>query len=415
MARNKKKAAQKLVKGVKNLVASEVKKLKPGTLARAGRKLGSLVGQPGVGAGAGRALAALIGHGDYRVLKNSLMDSSMPKQGVVFDKRGRRGVRVMEREFITNITASQTFSLLSYAIQPGLGGSFPWLSALSVNFDEWVPNGIVYEFRSTSADWNGSTQALGTVILAADYDSLDADYSSKVEMECAEGAISVRASEGALCGIECAPSQRQNVTYYTRTGSVPAGGTISAYDLGKFQIATTGFANDTDVIGELWVSYDITFFKKQLSGGQIGFNINSCVLTGTGSFSGSNPFGDTNVQYGTMKLTRVDANTLAFPSYISTGLYGILFEWDGTGNSPITQPPVILTSAGATPIYSGGGNTFVTNTGNTSTKMIFGIGVKITGPGATFTVSSPNLPTGVNLVTVTVFQLPGTGSMGPLA
>lgn len=141
----------------------------------AGRFIGDRFGLGSLGEAAGSGLAKLFGHGDYSLEKNSLVQGNI--QGLKFDSNGRRGVRITEREYIGDIRANGSlvsgatvFDLASYPINPGMSNSFPWLSSVANQFEEWYPHGIVFEFISTSAEYNGTSQALGTVITATDYE-----------------------------------------------------------------------------------------------------------------------------------------------------------------------------------------------------------------------------------------------------
>lgn len=231
-----------------------------------GRTLGNFAGQGDLGAMAGIQLAKLFGHGDYSVKSNSLMGSN-PTKGAHFSKDGRRGTRIVEREFIGNIVSgslsgsSSVFTVQNFPVNPTNPNTFPWLSRMASLFDQWEPNGLVFEYVSTSSEFNGTSQALGAVIMATDYDGYDPNYSSKQEMENADYACSTKPSEGLLHGLECDVRERPTPILYTSTTS---GAPITSTTLGDFQIATQGCSTAGVTLGELWVSYDITFYKKQL-------------------------------------------------------------------------------------------------------------------------------------------------------
>lgn len=235
-----------------------------------GRTLGNFLNQGDLGALAGESLAKYFGHGDYHVKSNSLMSSvTRGADGPVppkFSKSGKRGTRIVEREFLGDIfsgalvNGSSAFTNILYTINPTDRKSFPWLSTIANQFDQWDPNGIIFEFVSTSSTFNGTSQALGTVIMATDYDVYDPLYPSKQIMENSDYSCSTRPSENLVHGVECAISERPTKILYTSTT-----GTKSLEDLANFQIATVGCSTANARLGELWVSYDITFYKKQLT------------------------------------------------------------------------------------------------------------------------------------------------------
>jgi hypothetical protein len=238
----------------------------------AGTAIGARFGQPDLGRTlANKAYTRLVGSGDYDMRANSLITSTaagpvMP----TFAPDGRRGIRIREREYIGDVIsgsslvgASSAFNNTSYIVNPSNPTTFPWLSQFANNFDQWEPHGIVFEYVSTSSNFNGSTQALGVVVTAADYDFADPLYASKSEMENSGYAISTAASASMLHGIECAATERPARVLYTGTGS-GSDTSNNLHNLARFQIATQGMSTASVTLGELWVTYDITFYKKQL-------------------------------------------------------------------------------------------------------------------------------------------------------
>lgn len=262
-----------------------------GAAATIGRTLGNFVNQGDLGALAGSQLAKFFGHGDYQVKSNSLVSALHP--GVAGPQppkfsTGKRGTRIIEREFIADISSgtlsagSSVFTNVNYPINVTDTDTFPWLSTIAQQYDQWEPHGIVFEYVSTSSSYNGTSQALGTVIMATDYDVTDPLYSSKQVMENADYSCSTRPAENLIHGIECDPEERPTKIFYTGSNQV------SFSKLGNFQLATVGCSAANVKLGELWVSYDITFYKKQLVN-PITFrpylNLRSTSASGVGYFA----------------------------------------------------------------------------------------------------------------------------------
>lgn len=230
-----------------------------------GSRLGGAFGLGDLGKTVGQGAASLFGFGDYHVVSNSLMKSVDHSLAIVpkFGANGNNGVRVREREYLGDVVsgAANTFTNLSYPITPGSTLTFPWLSTVANQFDQWEPNGIVFEFVATSSDFNGSAQGLGTVIMATDYDVLDAPYPNKISMGNSDYSSSCKPSANQMHGVECDPKQRPYTLLYNCPVTRPIANNNT---LGNFQIATAGVSAAKVTLGELWVSYDITFYKKQL-------------------------------------------------------------------------------------------------------------------------------------------------------
>lgn len=315
----------------------------PKLISAAGRALGSLVGQPDLGEAASTTLAKFFGHGDYSIRTNSLIPNQsgrIPASSVVPSfSSGKRGTRITEREFIQDIYAgslsggSTLFTNTSFEINPTNLSTFPWLSSIANLYDQWEPHGIVFEFVSTSSEFNGSSQALGTVIMATDYDVLDAPYSSKQEMENSDYSCSTRPSNNLMHGIECATSERPTKLLYTSTA-----GPANFSQLGKFQIATTGCSVAGVRLGELWVSYDVTFYKKQMVPTYTIATTPHLSLTGTAA--ASVPY-LTGAENKSSSLITFDLNNIYFnntsigTSYLVTFFLntqsGTPFNWGVTG------------------------------------------------------------------------------------
>lgn len=258
-----------------------------------GRTLGNFANQGDLGALAGSTLAKYFGHGDYSLHKNSLMDGKH-LAGAKFSSDGKRGTRIIEREFIGDVSSgilvgnSTEFTNGAFIINPTDSRTFPWLSRLAHLYDQWEPNGIVFEFVSTSSEYNGTSQALGTIVMATDYDPYDQLYINKQVMENADYACSTKPANGLLHGIECDTKERPTALLYTDTTN---GSPLTSTQLGRFQLATQGCSVGGVTLGELWISYDITFYKKQLIDSTI-INLpfltqEATTSTGTGYFAGA--------------------------------------------------------------------------------------------------------------------------------
>lgn len=321
-----------------------------GPYATVGRDIGGILGFAPLGERIGGAIGRLFGKGDYSVLGNSLMESygkpaAGPPPPALF-RSGKRGTRIVEREYIGDIRSgsltdgSSIFNNNSFAINPGVSTTFPWLSKVARQFDQWEPHGIVFEFRSTSSEYNGSTQALGTVILATDYDAVDSPYTSKVLAENSDYAMSVKASDCAIHGIECAPGERPSTVLFTRAADRPPGTDPRLYDLGLFQIATQGMSAANVNLGELWVSYDITFYKKQLNSGEEPDDSNYFSFTYSPVGTTSDYFGRNNGAYrnwGNWDNTSYVSTTEIFlPPFAQPGtVFALECHWTASSGTPV--------------------------------------------------------------------------------
>jgi hypothetical protein len=361
-----------------------------------GSKIGGMLGNSELGSKLGgmaeTSLGRLFGFGDYTISQNSLMKAAisqdMSSANIVpqFGTHGR-GVRLQEREYIGDIVSgalvngSSTFTNIAFTINPLNQQTFPWLSTFAANFEEWEPHGLVFEFKSTSSEFNGTSQALGTVIMATDYDVYDTTYSSKIEMETADYSNSTKSSCTAMHGVECDPTERATKILYVGTGQPDQ--RLNA--LGNFQLATVGCSTANVTLGELWVSYDISFYKKQLGATS---QMASYIF---GSSDPANPFLLPQVvpasigqnaspqSYGlTLAFSGLD---VIFPTWLPVGSTWELLMYQGAGSAAV-QFTGINTFTNCT----GGGSAQTTTSSTPMFSRAFDQLITITGSPAKVTV-----------------------------
>lgn len=242
-----------------------------GTALMAGDLLGYVPGPVGLVAKLGTSIArAVTGHGDYRVKSNSLM-AAMTSNGPprIVNSGSNGGFRISHREYLFDLgtgTGTPTvFTCQTLSLNPGQADTFPWLSTIAQNFEQYRIHGMLVEFKTLSVDAINSTNIqLGAVIIATDYNALHGPFSSKQVMENYEFCSSTKPSCSMIHPIECAAHQTPVENLYIRTGTVPQGSDARLYDLGTINIATQGLPAVATAIGEIWVSYDIEFFKPNV-------------------------------------------------------------------------------------------------------------------------------------------------------
>lgn len=217
-----------------------------------------------------RALTSTIrGYGKYTVKNNTLLTGGMSPP-MVQNSMSNGGIIVRHREYIGDITATAAFTNRNFPINPGINESFPWLSQIANAFEQYRFRGLVFEYKSTSADAlvTGNTSiGQGTVIMATQYNSISPGFVNKMEMQNYTYANSCKPSNSMLHPVECANFQTPMKVFYVRSGALPDNADEKTYDLGNFNIATEGLSvpdpSDQQSIGELWATFEIEFFKPK--------------------------------------------------------------------------------------------------------------------------------------------------------
>lgn len=315
-----------------------------------GSALGGMFGMPGIGRMAGSALSSIVGLGDYEVKENVFMEGRLP-QMVNIPKAG--GTVIRFQEYLGDVYTSadivnpDKFTLQSFLINAANSDTFPWLNQIAANYETYSFEGLVFEFRSTSADaLNSTNTALGSVMLATQYDVADPVFRSKAEMLNYEYSNSVKPSDNCMHMIECAPSQNVMTELYTLDGSAPSGTDARLYHLGRFCVATVGFQAANVNIGELHVTYQVRLLKPKLYA-SLG-NLGDWYLAQSSNYTNANPIPTFLSQSrGNFNVTNPSgAGTIVLPGSAVIKTYRVEVFWSSV--TPVSLVMPILTVANCT-------------------------------------------------------------------
>jgi len=291
----------------------------PGIGGAIGAELGNYGGQQ-----LGRIFKKITGVGDYTVKSNTLLYDNE-----VVPSFGEDSIRVRKREFITSINSTaNAFTLQDYPINPGIDSSFPWLSSIARNYEQYRINGMIFQFVSTSSDAIASTTSLGLgqIILGTNYNSASDNFQDAPQMLNYMFSNSGKPSDNIMHAIECAAPDQAQKLYYVRTGAVPEGQDARLYDLGKFQIAVNNMPATYQGMGQLWVSYDITFCKS-VQNNLLGYALNTDLYRISTGITNADPFGNntgtewTAVEGSSIGTQIINSSSVYFPSDIESGYY----------------------------------------------------------------------------------------------
>jgi len=388
-----------------------------GKLLRAGGALlgGAIAGPSGamIGQQMGGVVSRLFGSGAYKVRSNTLM---MGNSAPTFARRGEGGrVIVTHREYIGDISGSTAFATASFNINPGLPATFPWFSSLARMYQKWRALGMVWYFKSTSATaLNSTNTALGTVIMATQYDSTQPVFTNKLQMENYEFSDSVAPCNSGAHFIECSPATLPVSEMYIRSGALPAGGDIRFNDLGVFTIATVGM-QAAAVIGELWCAYEIELSEPK----ELSTPLQALMGTlGNTSFSSTNPMGQAGYTSGGNLSNLLSTSGTALRFYGSqgncpVGTYMVTLIWSGSGTATCVMPTITYSgcaintqwaqSPALNPQYAG-------TTAGSADLIWVGI-VDVTSQGATMTLAgSGTFPSGTQAAMQMVMAVPQSPS-----
>lgn len=243
--------------GIKRTYNSWIpKSIRDQAIGIASQKLGSFGGS-----------GLYTGRGSYAA--NELIDGGMQSMGVVGSGDETEAICISNREYVSDVYGppSSQFYNQTFTINPGEQQNFPFLAQIAANYEEYEFTKLIFMYRSTIDVGNTTTAGqTGTLLMACDYNASHQPFTAKDQMMTYHGAVSSKATEDCVCGIECDPNKGKTLATYVRTGPVPYGEDPKTYDLGLFQFALNNVpeAMQNQQLGELWVEYSCILRKPKL-------------------------------------------------------------------------------------------------------------------------------------------------------
>lgn len=317
---------------------STIKSLATSAFDKAGDYVASRI--PGgdlIASGAEHLYKAVSGRGDY-----TMPDGSGSSLVPNFGGGTQDSVRVRSREYLGPVNGSAPLRIDELLINPGDQVTFPKLSKLAQHFQQYIMNGCIFYYKSTSGiSTNSADTAIGQVIMATNYDSGEPVYSTKQDLMAAQYSNTGFPAQDIVHGIECAPFSNGSEVKRIRHGD---SGDLKAdplnTDVGRFHLAVEGTNAAASRIGELWVTYDCTLIKSRDSkGGEVSsYAADHAVLGGI--------LQAPTVLYNTLGIT-MSSNSIIFPKYVDPGLYAVTFVAKNGGSltggpNTLWNPPVLI-------------------------------------------------------------------------
>lgn len=194
-------------------------------------------------------------------------------------------IRVKHREYLFDVSSTtDNFTVATTPINPGIAGSFPWLSKIARNFESYRFNSLRYCYETEAA-----TTLAGSMMLAVDYDCNDAAPATKQQIMTYRS--SVRSAPWNPC-IHNSTSEdlHKQVSFFVRSGqTLAANNDKKMYDVGNLFTATQ--LTGTNTLGEIYVEYDVLLMTPEFNSTEI---IGGSVVAG-GTITAANPLGSVPV------------------------------------------------------------------------------------------------------------------------
>lgn len=264
-----------------------------GSFAKAGKFMGGVLGGhfglgeegAGIGQAAGGQLSKWVGFGDYgQPVANQLMGGASGVQNdriTVNASDDLTGdIYLSHSEYVGAVEATAAsvdgdttptpFNSKIYNLNPGLAASFPFLSQIAQNYEMYELMGCAWQYRPLYGEGAGTSNLLGKVVMATQYDPTAPAFFSSQQMQNYDYASSCKPSIGMIHGVETANKQQFGNMQYIRTGPTPKN--LIFTDIGFTQISTEGIIPPSGTpdsanfpIGELWVTYRVKLSRAKLT------------------------------------------------------------------------------------------------------------------------------------------------------
>lgn len=250
-----------------------------------------------------------------------------------------RSRRIQNSELIASISNTNSFAATKYTINPGLSGTFPWLSIQAAQWQQYRFHRLRFRYVTRAP-----TSESGSLILSPDYNVSDATPSTEQAASNTMDAVEDAVWKSLTCTLDPRAMFPLGPRKQIRQGNVS--GDLTTYDAGKIFVCTVG--SSTNAIGKLWVDYDVELFVPQTSG--------SGTATSSSSFyARASALALTTTVAAPVVFDAANVDALSFgtnPSGVFTpasGTYRIFFKVDlGAVTNPYTQVSCVFQKNGAT-------------------------------------------------------------------
>nr|WBY66492.1 MAG: putative coat protein [Eriocheir sinensis tombusvirus 2] len=300
-----------------------------------GGALGAYAGMPAAGAAAGNSLGAAIskwlGFGDYAVSTNSIVQKA--STGIPMMHKDGQTVTIRHREFIATIQSSTDFVVhRSFRLNPGDHETFPWLSTVANSFQQYKFKGVVFHYIPTSGNAiSGTSPSLGSVMMQTSYRANDSAPTSKSELLNEYWSGEAVPSETFAHPIECNPAENPFNVQYVRRGELPANENPLFYDLGVTHLCTQGQLAANNVLGDVWVTYEVELKKPIVASNVTNTTLDYAGFTNSPTLT--QPFAQLSRTYGNLGVTNLlDGFTVA-PAPMSDYLVFMMLGGTGLGGN----------------------------------------------------------------------------------
>jgi hypothetical protein len=197
-----------------------------------------------------RSVPAAVGH---RLIKGE------PNMRQASGKGMPKTVTISNREVISlSIAGSSSWtSQLEFDLNPGLSSSFPWLSNVAEQYQEYKFTKLVFHYIPIVP-----TSTQGDIIITPFYDAAQAYPQTEIQASDTMNTVIGSVWMEHKCVLSNSLMHPSGVKKYIRTFRMS--GDSKSYDVGRIQVSTVN-ETGTSNIGKLYVEYTVQLFGPRLA------------------------------------------------------------------------------------------------------------------------------------------------------
>jgi hypothetical protein len=168
--------------------------------------------------------------------------------------------RIVHCEQVLAINGSDAFTVQQLQLNPGLSGSFPWLSGRASGYEKYR----IHNFGVSYVPSKAVSTTVGNVCLAFDYNPDDGTPSSWANISTYESNVSGMAR--SMISLKAKANRLHDQCGHLQVRCGPVGGSLKFSDGASLLIATEDCADSSEV-GKIYLSYDIELSSPQTEPG----------------------------------------------------------------------------------------------------------------------------------------------------
>lgn len=277
--------------------------------------------------------------------------------------------------------------------------TFPWLSTIAQSYQEYAVKGMVFHYIPTSGSAvSGTNPALGSVMIQTSYRSNDALPTDKVSLLNEYFSNEVVPCSEMAHPIECDPKENPFSIHYVRNTAIPTTDSPLMYDIGITTVATSGMPATGNVVGDLWVTYEVEFKKPIIASNVTADAWAGMVFSSPGSASnlfgtlGPNGYVVPSYNVGNIPVTVSNTNLITVPKGASGNFFLTVYLTSLTASITATAWPTAPTVTNGALLPGGlfgDGSQYFGETQNTTSNAGFMFVFNKPDPSVTTTIQIP--------------------------